>query len=77
DDIRKLFIDLSKTAITLPDIYEGQDLSKQWLELLIDGQENSQIYEFIDYVNNDSLSPLTDEMESLYISVFRHMYKMI
>ncbi|CAF3669246.1 unnamed protein product [Rotaria socialis] len=77
DDIRKLFIDLSKTAISLPDLYEGQDLSKQWLELLIDGQENSQIYEFIDCVNNDSLSPLTDEMESLYTSVFRHMYKMI
>ena len=38
DDIQKLFIDHSKTAITLPDLYEGQDLSKQWVELLIDGQ---------------------------------------
>ncbi len=38
DDIRKLFIDHSKTAISLPDLYEDQDLAKQWLELLIDGQ---------------------------------------
>jgi hypothetical protein len=38
DDISKLFIDHSKTAIILPDLYDGQDLSKQWLELLIDGQ---------------------------------------
>jgi len=37
DDIKKLFIDHSKTAISLPDLYDGQDLSKQWLELLIDG----------------------------------------
>jgi len=36
DDIQKLFIDYSKTAITLPDIYDGQDLSKQWTELLIE-----------------------------------------
>jgi len=38
DDIRKLFIDHSKTAISLPDLYDGQDLSKQWLELLLDSQ---------------------------------------
>lgn len=38
DSIQKLFIDHSKTAISLPDLYEGQDLAKQWLELLIDGQ---------------------------------------
>ena len=38
DDVRKLFIDHSKTAISLPDLYEGQDFAKQWLELLIDGQ---------------------------------------
>ena len=41
DEIGKLFIDLSKTAISLPDLYEGQDLYKQWLELLIDSQSNS------------------------------------
>ena len=38
DDIKKLFIDLSKTAITLPDLYDGQNLPKQWFELLIDAQ---------------------------------------
>ena len=38
DDIRKLFIDHSKTALSLPDLYDGQDLTKQWLELLLDSQ---------------------------------------
>ncbi|CAF0967414.1 unnamed protein product [Rotaria sp. Silwood1] len=77
EDIRKLFIDHTKTAISLPDLYDGQDLSKQWLELLIDGQENPVLYEYIDCINNDCLSPITDEIENLYNSVFRHMYKMI
>ncbi|CAF2938432.1 unnamed protein product [Rotaria sp. Silwood2] len=77
EDIRKLFIDHTKTAISLPDLYENQDLSKQWLELLIEGQENSLLYEYIDCVNNESLSQITDEIENLYNSVFRYMYKMI
>ncbi|UJR09047.1 hypothetical protein I4U23_013295 [Adineta vaga] len=78
DDIKKLFIDHSKTAISLPDLYEGQDLSKQWLELLIDGQENPSICEYTDCINNDMFSATsTDEMETLYNSVFLHMYKAI
>ena len=77
DDIRKLFIDHSKTAITLPDLYEGQDLPKQWLELLIDGQGNTSFYEFIDCINNDLLSTPADEVDNLYNSVFRYMYKAI
>ncbi len=44
DDIKKLFIDHSKTAISLPDLYEGQDLSKQWLDLLIDGHGKSNLF---------------------------------
>ncbi|CAF0773012.1 unnamed protein product [Adineta steineri] len=77
DDIKKLFIDHSKTAISLPDLYDGQDLSKQWLDLLIDGQENQLICEFTDCINTDLISSSTDEIESLYNSVFRHMYKAI
>ncbi len=92
DDIRKLFIDHSKTAISLPDLYEGQDLAKQWLELLIEGQgkyyffdkktnfenlENQLLHEYTDCVNTDLLSSTSDEIENLYNSVFRHMYKSI
>ncbi len=44
DDIKKLFIDHSKTAISLPDLYDGQDLSKQWLELLIDGHGKFNLF---------------------------------
>jgi hypothetical protein len=43
DDIKNLFIDHSKTAISLPNLYEGQDLSKQWLELLVDGHGESNL----------------------------------
>ncbi len=43
DDIKNLFIDHSKTAISLPDLYEGQNLSKQWLELLVDGHGESNL----------------------------------
>lgn len=46
DDIRKLLINLSKTAISLPDLYEGQDLSKQWLELLVDSQGKLNFWKF-------------------------------
>ncbi len=92
DDIRKLFIDHSKTAISLPDLYEGQDLAKQLLELLIDGQgkssflrfktnfhhlENQLLFEYTDCINTDLLSSTSDEIENLYTSVFRHMYKSI
>ncbi|CAF3853159.1 unnamed protein product [Rotaria sp. Silwood1] len=77
EDIKKLFIDHSKTAISLPDLYEGQDLSKQWLELLIGGHNNQLLYEYSDCINNDLLSTTTDEIENLYNSVFRHMYKAI
>jgi hypothetical protein len=92
DDIRKLFIDHSKTAISLPDLYEGQDLAKQWLELLIEGQgkyyffdkktnfenlEDQLLHEYTDCVNTDLLSSTSDEIENLYNSVFRHMYKSI
>ncbi len=41
DDIKNLFLDHSKTAISLPNLYEGQDLSKQWLELLVDSHGES------------------------------------
>jgi ubiquitin conjugation factor E4 A len=77
DDIRKLFIDHSKTAISLPDLYEGQDLAKQLLELLIDGQENQLLFEYTDCINTDLLSSTSDEIENLYTSVFRYMYKSI
>ena len=40
------FIDHSKTAITLPYLYEGQDLSKQWTELLIDSHGKIISYHF-------------------------------
>ena len=36
--MQKLFVDHSKTAICLPDLYDGQDLTKQWMALLLDGQ---------------------------------------
>lgn len=39
--------------------------------------ENPSIYEYIDGINKDSLSPITDEMENLYKSIFIQMYKMI
>jgi hypothetical protein len=93
DDISKLFIDHSKTAVSLPDLYESQDLSKQWLELLIDGQgrsnlfnktkiyfhnlENQLVYEYVDCINTDLLSTTSDEIENFYNSIFRHMYKAI
>jgi hypothetical protein len=50
EDIRKLFIDHSKTAISLPDLYEGQDLSKQWLDLLLDSQGNSTYFFLFDKI---------------------------
>ncbi|CAF0807326.1 unnamed protein product [Adineta ricciae] len=75
DEIKQLFVNHSKTAISLPDLYDRQDLSKQWLDLLLDGQENPSIHEYTDCINNDVLSSTsTDEMENLYESVFRHMY---
>ena len=43
DDIKKLFLDHSKTAISLPNLYEGQDISKQWLELLVDSHGKSNL----------------------------------
>ncbi|CAF2873145.1 unnamed protein product [Rotaria sp. Silwood2] len=95
DDIQKLFIDHSKTAITLPSMYDNQDLSKQWIELLIEsnGKKNLHIFfmkknlriyldnallcEYIDFVNNELLSSMTTEIESLYEKVFHYMYKAI
>lgn len=32
----QLFVDHLKTALTVPEIYEGQDMSQQWLDVLID-----------------------------------------
>jgi hypothetical protein len=94
-DIQKLFIDYSKTAITLPDIYNGQDLSKQWTELLINSHskdkiytfriirykknplDNSLLFEYTDHVNKELLSLVTNEIETFYKNVFRHMYKAV
>ncbi|CAF0830173.1 unnamed protein product [Rotaria sordida] len=77
DDIQKLFIDHSKTAITLPSMYDDQDLSKQWIELLIESNDNSLLCEYIDCINNELLSSITNEIENLYRSVFHYMYKAI
>ncbi|CAF4424049.1 unnamed protein product [Rotaria sp. Silwood2] len=77
DDIQKLFIDHSKTAITLPSMYDDQDLSKQWIELLIESNDNALLCEYIDFVNNELLSSMTTEIESLYKKVFHYMYKAI
>jgi hypothetical protein len=39
--------------------------------------ENQLLSEYTDCINNDLLSPATDEIENLYNSVFRYMYKSI
>ncbi|UJR37169.1 hypothetical protein I4U23_029878 [Adineta vaga] len=77
NDLRKLFIDHSKTAITLPDIYDGQNLSKQWLELLVESRDNKLLCEYIDEVNNELLRSITDEIRNFYENIFRYMYQNI
>ena len=77
DEMQKLFVDHSKTAISLPDLYDGQDLTKQWMALLLDGQENSSSAEFTDRINKELDATNFDEVESLYQTVFVHMYKAI
>ncbi|CAF4018984.1 unnamed protein product [Rotaria magnacalcarata] len=76
-DIQKLFIDHSKTAITLPSMYPDQQLSKQWIDLLIESQNNSLLLEYIDRVNNELVTSMTDEIEVFYKYVFHYMYKVI
>jgi hypothetical protein len=39
--------------------------------------ENSLLCEYTDCINNDLLLSSTDEIENLYTSVFRHIYKAI
>ncbi|CAF1260110.1 unnamed protein product [Adineta steineri] len=77
DDIQKLLIDHSTTAILLPDMYNDQDLSKQWLELLIASHDNSLLCKYTDHVNNELLLSSKDEIKLFYKNVFRHMYKAI
>ncbi|CAF4687908.1 unnamed protein product [Rotaria sp. Silwood1] len=77
DHIQNLFIDHGKTAIILPSMYDDQDLSKQWIELLIESNDNSILCEYIDRVNNELLSSMTNEIESFYKTVFYYMYKAI
>jgi hypothetical protein len=45
--MQTLFINHCKTAMSLPDLYDGQDLARQWLDLLIDslGKLESYLHE--------------------------------
>ncbi|CAF3323387.1 unnamed protein product [Rotaria socialis] len=75
--MQKLFIDHSKTAITLPSMYPDQQLSKQWIDLLIESQNNSLLLEYIDRVNNELVTSMTDEIEVFYKYVFHYIHKII
>jgi hypothetical protein len=45
--------------------------------ILFRNLENSLLCEYIDCINNDLLLSSNDEIENLYTSVFRHIYKAI
>lgn len=73
-DIQSLFIEHCKTALKLPDLYEGQDLSKQWFDLLIESVDNSSLRDLIDRIHNDLFSnSSSDDLDPFLTAVFRHV----
>ncbi|CAF0975154.1 unnamed protein product [Didymodactylos carnosus] len=72
--IQKLFIDYSKTALTVPDLYE-QNLNEQWIGLLLRAQENSLLKDYTDRVMEDLLSD-SDAVDSIHV-IFETIFKQI
>ena len=68
-EIQSLLIEHCKTALNLPDLYDGQNLSKQWFDLLVESVGKRRKFVHFDFIllfflENSSINDLINRVHN-------------